>query len=235
MAKPTPKQESATRKQSASREASEPETGKQPANQPASEPPANLNAPEPLPQRNVTAINDRVSLKIVGGKFDTDSMRDSTAATFKSVFSASMSDPEFRKWAGIESQLAPEAVEELFKPEQFGMLLDILVMFESIGLSAKTALSYEECKKHLAWSEAEHNILDKQGARIICRYVPVEWLKRADLIIFIVMFLSLTAMKMKKVTEEAKEKLERIGKVGERPVSIAPAPTAAPAQPEQAA
>lgn len=232
MAKQTSKPESAPAKKLKDEQ---PVLGKQPVNEPEQQPTPSLSGPEPLPQRAVTDITDRISIKLADGKLDTSSMRDKTAATFKTILKASMADPEFRNWAGLEIVPNAEQIEELFKPEQAGMLLDVLVMIEAGLMSAKTALSYDECKATLAWTSGEHEILDKQASRIICRYVPAEWLKRADIVIFALMFLSLTATKMRKVSDDAKEKLERIGKAGERPQSIAPATTGPSEQREEAA
>src|SRR5690348_13933424 len=155
-------------------------------------------APEPLPVREPSADGtDRVSVKLIDGAFDVNGLRKATAEKFQSAMKKAIGDPEFRKWAGLEG--TPIAVlEEAFSPEQFGILLDVVVKFEVIFMSGKTGLTSEETSEILSWSQGEHAIIDKQGARIIARYVPAEWLSKVDLWLFIISFLSITAAKMKR-------------------------------------
>lgn len=173
---------------------------------------ATETVPPPLPSRDsVEPGNERISVKISDGKLDRESFRAASAEKIKNALKASLADPEFRSWIGMSD--APQIpAEELFSDEQFGMLLDVLVKFEVVFMAGRTGLTSDEVADILGWTAAEHKIMDAQGARIIRRYVPAEWLSRLDLWIFILTFLSLTAAKMKRVTEMANAKLEAIGR-----------------------
>lgn len=171
-------------------------------------------SPLPLPSRDAGEPgSERVSVKIVDGKLDRESFRAKSADAIRAALKNSLQDPEFRAWAGLpDAAVNPQAVEELFQDEQFGAMLDVIAKFEIIFMAGRTGLSSKEIGPMLEWTAGEHMILDKQGARLMRKYVPVEWLQRLDLWIFIITFASLILAKMKRVTEYAEEKLERMAR-----------------------
>lgn len=155
-----------------------------------------------MPEREDAPFAERLSLKINDGKVDFSSVRPSSSQRVREALKATFQDEEARKWLGIEA-VTPQELEEIFSPEQAGVLLDTIVKIELIFATGTTKLPAEECERFLGWSEREHVILDRQAARVIARYVPAEWLKRLDLWIFLLTFITFTFMKFKKLNEHA--------------------------------
>ena len=180
------------------------------------DPPVKEDAPafassNPLPPRDSAPKTERVSLKITDGRLDMSSVREANEDRVREYLKKSFSDPDFRKWAGLDPMTEQEA-EELFSPDQAGQILDVLVKLEVLIASGSTGLPAEDCTRFLEWSEGEHKILDKQGARIVQRYVPAEWLRRMDLWMFLLSFGMFTALKFKRLNEHAREVASKMGK-----------------------
>ena len=161
----------------------------------------------PLPEREGLKTGDRLGFKVTDGKLDFSSVRASSAPRVREALQNTFRDVEARKWLGLEA-MSEEEAEELFSPEQAGQVLDIIVKVELIFASSTTKLPSEECEQYLAWSEREHQILDKQAARVVLRYVPADWLKRLDLWIFLLTFIGFTGMKFQKLNAHAKQVAE---------------------------
>lgn len=161
-------------------------------------------ASNPLPEREGLKTGDRLGFKVTDGKLDFGSVRSSSAPRVREALANTFRDPDARKWLGLEA-MSPEEVEELFSPEQAGQVLDLIVKVEVIFASSTTKLPSEECDTYLSWSAREHEILDKQAARIVVRYVPADWLKRMDLWIFLLTFIGFTGMKFQKLNAHARE------------------------------
>jgi hypothetical protein len=175
--------------------------------------PEPANAPEPLPIRDASPDgSDRISVKLIDGKFDTSSLRAKTAEKLQVAIKSSLADPEFCKAIGMDSASAVAVMEDAFKPEHFGMLLDGLVMMEVAAMIGKTGLTQPEVSQYMSWSPEEHAVIDPVGARVLSRYLPGEWLKYTDLVLLIITFASTTMRKMTALNSYAKEKLERIGR-----------------------
>lgn len=188
------------------------------------EKPNSAASSNPLPDRDFLRSGDRISLKVVDGKVDFGSVRQSSEGRVKDALRKTLEDEACRKWLGIDA-ITPAELDEVFSPEQAGQILDVIVKIELIFATSTTKLPVEECEGFLKWSEREHQILDKQAARVIARYVPAEWLKRIDLWIFLLSFIGFTALKFQKLNEHA----VAVAKAAKKSVDDAgSSPTAAP-------
>jgi hypothetical protein len=155
-------------------------------------------------KREKTAGGERFSVKVVDGKFEVIGLRPQTESKLKEAFSGSFRDPEFRSWAGISAAESQQVAVELVPPALVGQVLDMAARAEAYILSGRTGLSYDECLRFLEFDKREHDSLDEQGAQVISRYIPAEWLIKADLYIFLSSLVSLTMIKIKALTDYAK-------------------------------
>lgn len=168
------------------------------------EPPA--SEPKPIPE-----TSDRLSFKLTPeGRIDTSSLRKSTEERARTAIAKSVSDPDFRKWAGLEASAGPSIQPlEIVAPALIGNLLDLQVSVEAALLAKKSGLEYAEVRKILAWTVHEHEVLDKQGANLANKYIPVAWLEKMDVMIFLATLVSLTAMKIGHLRDYTKTKFDR--------------------------
>lgn len=164
------------------------------------------------PQENFPkAVKERLSWPISEtGKFDVSGFRESTAEQAREIARQSFLDPEFRKWAGIEQETGPLA-EALFPPSIAGQALDLIASIETLAMSKKLGMPYDEVHKLMAWTAREHEVLDAQGARLARKYIPGKWLENMDLYIFITSIAGLAAGKMQAANQYAAKRLEQIG------------------------
>lgn len=187
-----------------------------------------------MPERQDAPFAERLSLKIADGKLDFGSVRPSSSQRVREALKATFQDEEARKWLGIEA-VTPQELEEIFSPEQAGLVLDTIVKIELIAATSTTKLPADECERFLGWTEREHQILDKQVARVIARYVPAEWLKRVDLWILLLTFIGFTFMKFRKLNEHAaavtKSTARQVDEADRHPASAAAATPSASAAP----
>jgi hypothetical protein len=184
---------------------------------------------------------ERLGFKIADGKIDTGALRSATAEKLRSTLKASINDPEFRKWAGLEAPATPANVSEMSKslPMLVGAVLDGASMLESSMLAKRSGLEYAEVYPFMRWLPEEHAILDPQGTALLLKYVPAEWLEKADLFAFFGTLIVLSKIKISAVGNYAKKKLERMGaqpshdestakRTAPEPPAPAPPPPAAP-------
>lgn len=180
-----------------------------------------LETPQETPQENLQEnpqenfpkpVKERLSWPISeSGKFDVQGFRKETAEQAREIARQSFLDPEFRKWAGIEQETGPIA-NALFPDTIAGQVLDLVASVETLALSRKLALPYDEVKKFMQWTKEEHEVLDAQGARLARKHIPAKWLENADAAIFLASITGLAAMKARAAQEYAAKRLEEIGR-----------------------
>lgn len=158
-----------------------------------------------MPRRESGSSSERMSLKIVGDKFDRESLRPASEERLKQVLVTTFRDEKMRQWMGIAGSAEAAAVMEIVPPSLVGNILDMAARVEASILSKRTGLSYAKCLEFLEWDEREHARLDKDGAMIISKYIPAEWLVRADLWIFLSSLISLTSIKIAALSDYAKK------------------------------
>ena len=183
-----------------------------------------------FPGRSTTGRDERISLKVVDGKLDHESLRPETAQRFKEVLAATVRDDAMRKWVGLTAEVAAQTDVQIVPPSLVGNFFDMISNIEASIMASKTGLSFAECQKFLSFNEREHKNYDEQGARLANQYIPAEWLQRVDLWMFLAGIISLTGVKIQALLQYQKKELERIGKL---PSHDEAKPTA-PAQPEPA-
>ena len=164
------------------------------------------SGPKPIPE-----TIDRVSFKLTPeGRIDTGSLRKATEEKARKAIVASVIDPEFRRWAGIEPGSIPEIpIPQIVDVSLVGNLLDLQVNVEAAMLSKKTGLPYEEVRAILAYNVREREGLSEQGAKLANKYIPLAWLEKADVFLFLATIVSLTTMKMNALNDYAKTKFNR--------------------------
>lgn len=163
------------------------------------------SAPPP-PSREA---GDRLSLKIDGGKFDVNSLQARTVDKARAAFRKTISDPEFRKWAGIEGDAASKP--QIVTPLVIGGMFDIVARVETSLFVKKYQLPEAVVSRVCAWDEKEHAYLDVQGAALANKYIPASWLQYADVAIFCGALLTMMKMKMDLLEKLSRNAVEQIG------------------------
>jgi hypothetical protein len=182
--------------------------------------------PSAFPGADAPDTVERISFKLVNGKLDHTSLRASTADKAREAIGASLKDDSFRSWAGVGAAAVTETPKpQIVTPQLFGVLLDGAAGLEAGVFAKKYALPIDDVKKIVAWTPADHAMLDAQGAAICNKYVPTAWLQYADIGIFAMTLLTVISMKAKMVENYAKAEVEKIGKAGSQTPGHASAPT----------
>lgn len=174
----------------------------------------------PFPGRQTgAAVNsERVSLKIVDGKFDAESLRPETAERVREVMKNTVSDSDARAAFGLSADAAPLKI--LIPEKMVHDVFDMGAKGQAFLLSKKTALPYTEVYSLVKWDKDEHEFLDPRGAELANKYIPESWLKYmaySDLVVFFGGLAQMIQAKSKIVEDYAKAKLEAIGKAGTSP------------------
>lgn len=167
--------------------------------------PLSDNAP-PLPSRDA---GDRLSLKIDGGKFDVASLQARTVDKARSAFRKTIADPEFRKWAGIESD--PGTRKTIVSPQAIGGAFDMVANIEIAVFTKKYQLPRETVERICSWSPKEHEYLDNQGAMLAEKYIPASWLQYADVALFAGALVTMIKLKMDLLEKLSRNAVEQIG------------------------
>jgi|ERR1700722_4800610 len=181
----------------------------------------------PLPgkSQDISSL-ERIGFKVVEGKLSLDNVRESNKPRVLKVIKDSLSDPDWRKQAGLTSEAAP--VKVALPPEMVGKLFDLAAMLECSYLARVTALPAQEIYPMVMLNGREHELLDSQATDLLNKYIPDEWLKYSDVGIFAMSLYTVMGRKASAVKEYAKDKLEKMGKApthDEPPASAAaPAP-----------
>jgi hypothetical protein len=195
----------------------------------------------PMPEREAFSAGvERLAFKIIDGKIDPEGIRKSNETRVREIVRASITDPKFRQWAGLEG-VSEAAMPELVSPPLVGNLLDLMSNVECFMLAKKSGLPYEEVQKIIAWTRTEHDGrngndgLDAQGARLANKYIPPEWLARVDLWLFLGTVVTLSGMKIQMLNAHTKKSFERITDAPSHDEPLKKEVAAAPvAQPEAA-
>lgn len=179
---------------------------------------------KPFPKKTASKEGKRHSLKIVDEKFDVSGVQDDNVPLIKAAFKNSVSDPEFRAWAGISAADAPPAIT--IPPALIGSLFDLGAQLETFIYAKKTGIDARELYPLVAWDKDEHSLIDPQGAALATKYIPESWMKYADVGVF---FMSVSMLLKKKadiVAAYAKKKFDAQIAAGERPATThVPTPT----------
>ena len=175
--------------------------------------PTNIGVSAAFPERDATPGNsgDKITFEIVDGKLNIGNLRAKTSTRAKEALAESFRDQAFKEWVGIASVSGADK-PQIIPPQLIGSLLDMLNNVEAAAIAKKTGLKYDQVSLLMKWSEPEHFILDKQGADLANKYFPEEWLKYADVGVFVLSLFTFTRMKIAAVERYAKEELERIGR-----------------------
>jgi hypothetical protein len=191
-----------------------PETSENfPQETPQETPQDNSNVPTPESEGEFfpRTVKERLSWPINNGKFDVGGFRKETAEQAKEIARQSFLDSDFRKWAGIEQETGPIA-DALFPPQIAGQALDLIASVETLVMTQKTGLTYDECHRIMKWEPQEHEVLDSQGAKLARKHINARWLEKMDLYMFLGSVAFLSAGKMRMCNEYAAKRLEEIGK-----------------------
>lgn len=168
-------------------------------------------AVKPYPDREASSDGvERITFKVVAGKIDPEGIRKSNEARVREAIQQSIKDPKFREWAKLDASATPGLdAANLVPPSLVGDMLDLAVNIEALVLSKKSGMAYPEVRKILAWSLDEHERLDRQGARLAVKYIPMEWLEKVDLWLFIASIVSLSSIKIQMLNAHTKASFER--------------------------
>lgn len=159
---------------------------------------------------------EKFSVYLQDGKIAPGPMRESTQQKLRDVLKKSLDDPQFRDWAKLTSDPKSDELRKIAEAglaTLTGQALDVFAAFETLFISKKSGLTYEQVNKMLGWTPQEHIVLDAQGARCAAKYMPAAWLERIDLIVFLASIGMLTAIKIKTVADY----VEQLKKAGQAP------------------
>lgn len=163
-------------------------------------------AGRPVPERGDGDGTQRLSFKVTNGKLDTSSLRASTAEVAREVFKASLSDPEFQSFVGVNtgatagSPGGPGISPPLIIPPALcGKLLDGIALLQAIVYAKKYRVTAQEVAPIVGWTEEEHELLDEVGAKGIAEVMPPGWLHYPNAGVFLLSFSALIAAKGKAV------------------------------------
>jgi hypothetical protein len=152
-----------------------------PENPPTS--PAVENLPDGFPARtNEVADPDRISFKVVDGKIDVDSVRESKAESVKKVLQASIADEKFKNWSGITPP-PTAASAPAFTPLVMGQAFDMVAYIQAGLYGKKYAVNPAELYPLLAMTEVEHRQIDEIAAQCANKYLPAAMAQWSDLAI----------------------------------------------------
>lgn len=179
-----------------------------------------VKTPEPekpkdsLPRQSSSSSisQNRLAWKVTDGKLDPDGFREGTSKDAKEIFQKSLRDPDFRKWAGLDGTESAQsaALALTVTPATVGFALDAVSSCMAYFLASRTGLQYKEVCEILAWSEREHAQLDPMGAQLASKYVPPEWMKYTDVIMFVTTLGVLLRGKASQVEKKAQQILKEI-------------------------
>src|SRR5271155_5333383 len=138
----------------------EPGTTPMPDASPETTKPAAFPGAEP---QSASDTVERIGFKLrPDGSIDFDSLRPSTAEKARNAVQKSIKDDGFKKWAGIAPADAPKI--QIVTPMAFGFLLDATAGIEAGVFAKKYGLPVEQVRPIVAWTPADHAMLDAQGA-----------------------------------------------------------------------
>lgn len=214
------------------RAAVHPEESKPEPAPPITAPPTEAASEKPEPSADQRGFPDtealprngqeKLNIYIAEGKLDTAPMRTKSQDRLKLALQESLRDPAFKKWVGIaEEPQAPRP--ELVSPFVMRGVWDTVANIEAMVYAKKTGLSYQQVKPFVAWNEGELNYLSNSSAQLANKYIPPEWLKYAD----VYMFLAAMGTMMKVKADTLALHLEKLRSSGQAP----PAPE--PKKPEE--
>ena len=181
--------------------------------------------PESFPDRSEAKTANRFSFAVLDdNKIDLESLRSASKERLQVVLQSSLRDEDFRKFVGLSKE--PEAPPaQIVSPKLIAGLFDTVSNIQAAVYSKQTGIPYAEVQKLVAWTEAEHNFLDGQGAALANKYIPPEWLKYSDITLFAVLLYTMMKQKAVIVATYQQERMKRMGvPPTEKAPEVAPPP-----------